>query len=160
MMREHRNRHGRVMAVAYVLSMIAVGGCAKYRLQGVVVIGDAGAVLVVDHDDPRLDQIGLSGAVLDLTMDPNSLRPTSFGPSMTDERGRFDITIDQLGAGFLEYELGILCRLNGYRSLSQNLPMPSSRRWLLVMMTKGRDTHPVGQDVLQETLEWKDRLLE
>ncbi len=140
--------------------MLAATGCGEYRLRGLVVEGDTAAVLVVDDDDPRLAQHGLSGAVIELTVEPNSLRPKSLGAAMTDDHGQFDMAIDQPGAGLLEYDIGILCRLDGYRSHYETLLLPGSNRRLLIIVHEGRGVNRAKGDLLQETLDLKDQLMD
>lgn len=137
----------------------ASAGCAPYRLQGVVVAGESAGVFPLDGDDPQLNRPGLAGAVLELTLDPSSMHPKPLGAVMTDQRGRFEFAVDHVGAGLLDYQLGILCRAEGYKSQWTQLSLPSGRRRLLIQMVEGRDTGPLRRNTLQETLEMSEHLL-
>ena len=81
--------------------------------------------MAVSRTDPRLQQTGIPDATVDLTLDPSTLRPIRVGTTITDEHGRFSIEVDQAGAGFLEYEAGVLCHVNGYGTVYQTLPLPT-----------------------------------
>ena len=133
-------------------------GCSEYRLRGLVVAGDVQRVLVVDKHDPRLDQEGLPDAVLDLTLDPSSMRPKRLGSGMTDARGKFDIPIDAAGAGFLDYELSLLCSVEGYGSVYQIIQRPSGRRRLIVMLVKGGRSIEPTDDALTESMKIHQRV--
>ena len=149
-----------------MLTCLSTVGCGAYRLRGTILDGQLSAVLLVDHDDPRLKQVGLGGAVIELTLDPNSMHPRPLGAAMTGRDGEFDIPIDQAGAGVLEYQLGIMCRLDGYRTIWQIIQLPSSKRQLLIIMTPGPhgapgpSRVPPNQDILKDTLQMQDRWLE
>lgn len=142
-----------------LLGFLSGQGCTEYRLSGTVATGRLPAVLVVDNDDPRLNQLGVEGAVIELTLDPRSLRPRSLGAGQTDGTGQFDIPIDQAGAGVLDYQLGILCRLEGHQSIWQIVPMPSTKRRLLIMMAPGHNRHSPTGNRLNEVLKIQQRLL-
>jgi len=115
--------------------------------------------MLVDHDDPRLNELGLEGAVIELTLDPASLRPRPLGAGQTDDMGRFDIPIDQAGVGVLDYQLGILCRLDGHRPVWQVVPIPPAKRRLLIMMVRGPDRRSRTGDGLNEMLKMQQRHL-
>lgn len=150
-------RFRRFTALALVAG--AVCGCQTYRLQGTVVPGLMPAVIEVEPRDPRLAQRGLEGALIELTLDPSSMRPVALGIIEADDLGRFDIPLEQAGVGFLEYDLGILCRAPGHMATYQVISVPPAGRQLLVLMARGRDTGPPAPDVLRETLELKEQLL-
>ena len=115
---------------------------------------------MLDPRDKHLRRTGLGGAYLELTLDPSSLSPLVMGTVMTDERGRFKKKIDQTGAGLLEYELGLLCRSPGHRSLYQTMPLPGSKKWMLIVLAPGRDTTTGPRDLLEETLRMAEPYLD
>ncbi|MDX1681498.1 MAG: hypothetical protein R3336_00125 [Phycisphaeraceae bacterium] len=140
----------RLVLVGFALWL---GGCAPYQLQGVVKSGPGSTVMVVDRDDDRLDSDGMAGAVVELTLDPNSLSPKRVGAAVTDDQGRFTITVGETGAGFLEYEAGLLVRMDGHKTVWQTLPLPSSRQAVVILMEPGAAGNPRPRDIIEETLE-------
>lgn len=148
--------------LALGLAVALLSGCESYRLRGAVVEGTIPGVWVVSQDDPRLAQTaaggGIPGATLEFTIDPASIRPRKLPATVSDDAGRFELPVDQGGAGFLEYELGVLCRGTGYRAVWQLIDMPASRKRLLIVMTPGRDTYQSPTDLTQETLEMGKKL--
>jgi len=87
-------------------------------------------------------------------LDPATLAPEEVGGAVTDAQGRFRIPVKALGAGFLEYELGMHVRAKGFQTLWQTLPMPGRGRRVLVVVTPGHpgDAGP-PPDIVEETLE-------
>ena len=128
------------------------GGCSEYRLRGIVIAGDVQRVLVVDDTDPSLEQHGLSGAVIDLTLDPRSLSPKPLPSGMTDAQGRFNIPIDVAGASLLNYELSLMCSLQGYGCTYQEIQKPAGNRRLVIVMVRGARPQGPPQDALRESL--------
>lgn len=147
------------LRLVILLGLLSGQGCTEYRLGGTVATGRLPAVLVVDDNDPRLNQFGIEGAVIELTLDPTSLRPRPLGAGQTDGTGQFDIPIDQAGAGILDYQLGILCRLEGHQSVWKVVPMPSSKRRLLIIMAPGHNRHAPTGHRLNEVQKIQQRLL-
>ena len=134
-------------------------GCSEYRLRGIVISGDVQRVLVVDDTNPSLEQGGLIGAVIDLTLDPRSLKPRPLLSGMTDAQGRFDIPIDVVGAGLLEYELSLMCSLKGYGCTYQEIQKPAGNRRLVVVMVKGGRSQGPPRDPLRDSLRIHDQLM-
>lgn len=151
-----RGRRMRFGGVALLVCVMAVGGCG-YRLRGTVIEATTSAVLVVDQDDPRLTEPGLPGAVVSLTLDPGHLNAKNLGAHATDMNGRFDVPIGQ-GAGFLEYQLELLCWLSGYQSAQQRLALPGGTKQLLILMAPGQDSYRPGPDILDESLRIEKQL--
>ena len=141
-----------------VLCIFALSGCAGYRLQGVVVEGQTPAILLVDKNDSRLKQEGLSGAVVQVTIDPHEMNPKTLAPTPSDERGRFETPVGEVGAGMLEYQAAIVCRLAGYQASAQEMPLPPSDKRLLIIMAPGADTYHPAPDIWNETMEMKRQL--
>jgi len=141
------------------IGVLASIGCQPYQLTGMVTAGAKPEALAVSADDARFKTFGLEGANVEVTIDPLSMQPRVIGVFSTDRDGRFEIPIDALGAGFLEYELAICCRAEGYQTVYQTIQMPSRRKKLLIVMVAGRDTYEPKKDILKETQKLADELL-
>ncbi|MEE9213113.1 MAG: hypothetical protein V3U29_10720 [Phycisphaeraceae bacterium] len=137
--------------------LAAVSGCG-YRLRGTVLEGTTPAVLLVENDDPRLSEPGLGGAVLTLTLDPDRLSAKHLGSHQTNVNGQFDVPINEMGAGFLEYDVGLLCRLAGHRAVQHHMRLPGSNKRLLIIMAQGKDMYKPKPDILGETMRFHEQM--
>ena len=147
------------LVLPLAIGVLVSVGCQPYQLTGVVMAGAKARVMAVSADDERLAIFGLDGATVDVTVDPSSMQPRMIGVFSTDRDGRFEIPVDALGAGFLEYELAVCCRAEGYQTVYQTIQMPSRRKRLLIVMVAGRDTYEPTKDILEETQKLADELL-
>ena len=153
---------GRAVAAALiVLAALLSAGCASYRLQGKVIEGGTPAVLVVEKDDPRLNEPGIAGTVLEVTIDPNRLSASDAGADVSDLQGEFAIPIGEFGAGLLEYDARVIARLRGYQTTNRTIRLPGSNKRLLVILSPGQDngSAPAKQNVIDETLKWSEPYL-
>ncbi|MBI1335952.1 MAG: hypothetical protein GC164_03210 [Phycisphaera sp.] len=143
-----------LVAMAFaLLALSGLAGCESYRLAGVVMGGDPSTVVVVGKGDGRLLAPGLGGATIEFTIDPTSMHPQKLATVIADDQGHFEVPVDVSGAGFLEYELGVLCRLPGYRTLWTTLDMPASGKRLVLVMKPGRDSYSPQKNLIDETME-------
>lgn len=141
----------------FMVSM-SVMGCGSYHLAGTVIEGAQPAVLVVDKNDKRLDQPGINSASLMFTIDPDSLNAKRLPMDISDGGGKFSSPVGEPGAGFLEYELFILCRAVGYNSASRKMKLPGGNKRLLIVLSPGTDTYKPKRDILDETIDMGHKL--
>lgn len=116
-------------------------GCETYKLRGRVTSGDATYIALVDDNDPRL-QTGdaIAGVVLRLQTDPGKLNRKFVGQGLTDGKGEFAIPVDEVGAGFLEYDVAIDARRSGYESTESFFRLPPSDKRVLIVLRPGKPT--------------------
>ncbi len=131
-----------------------LAGCSQYQMRGVVIEGAVSAIRVVDEDDPRLTQEpGLPLAVIEVTLDPDRLSRKHFPRTLSDVDGTFAVTIDEPGAGYLEYAVRVVVRRTGHNSAIQDLQVPGPKQRLLVTLVNGEDKYkPEPPDIMDETL--------
>ena len=141
-----------LLSVPSLLFLLTVGGCSYY-LQGVVVAGPMGGMVVLEKDDPRLTEPGLAGATLDLSLDPAQASTKELGMHQTDDGGKFRVPVKEVGAGVLIYEIDVLCRRRGYSSVHKQMPLPGSSKRLLIIMSRGVERSRRPRDVIEESLE-------
>lgn len=134
-----------VLCLAAVSSSLLLGGCAAYKLQGTVIEGKQSQIMVVNQSDPRLAQRGLGGVAITVTQSPKSLGRKVVGRGQSDGRGHFSIPISTFGAGFLEYQMGILARRSAHRPAVRDMLLPGSDKRLLIEMAPGHNQLS-GQD--------------
>ncbi len=140
----------RLAAWLTLLLLSGLGGCGPYTVRGTVIAGNASMVTLVKAGDPRLDLAGLDGAVLELRLDPRSLGSESLGGTATQTDGSFEMPLDVFGAGFLEYELGVLARSPGYNSAEGVVKMPGPKQRLLIILARGADRYQPKDDPLKD----------
>lgn len=143
-------------------ALLLLGGCGggAYRLQGVVLEGASAGVFVVDSSDARLSEQGIPGAVVQGTIDPDTLRRKPQGSVQTDSRGRFALPVSEIGAGMLEYKLGIFARAPGHAPAEEIIALPSSSRRVIVVLPRGKDPGRGPEDVLEETIRQGKQLMD
>lgn len=145
----------KVTLAILLLTVLAAGGCASYKLRGTVIEAKESRILVVNADDPRLNQRGLGGVSIKVTQDPESLGRKKVGEGESDGQGRFAISISSFGAGFLEYPMAILARRQGHTPAIVHMQLPGSGRRLLIELAPGQDSATGvgdGSDLLNNTL--------
>lgn len=125
--------------VALLVAALALTGCNSYTLQGRVVAGDISYAAVVDADDPRLAEPGISGASIRLETDPSRISREVVGETVSGADGSFSIPFRKVGGGVLMYDVGITVRRNGYQPATLQFKLPPGARRLLVIMTPGPD---------------------
>jgi hypothetical protein len=125
--------------IALFVVALALPGCNSYTLEGRVVAGDISYAAVVDGDDPRLADQGISGASIRLETDPNRLSREVVGETVTSSDGSFRIPFKKVGGGVLMYDVGITVRRDGYQPATLQFRLPPGAKRLLVMMAPGPD---------------------
>lgn len=139
--------------------MLPAGGCASGRIEGVVTSGAFADLRVVSAAELERQPQGVSNAMVTLLIDPSRPGSKRVGPVRTDHNGRFSIRTDVVGAGFLEYELGVLVQAEGLSRFYDQIPMPGSGRKLLVVMSDGPDglrrSPPIDDDIDSMLQQWE-----
>lgn len=126
-------------------------GCGTHRLQGIVLDGPRPGIYIVEPDDPRMSELGIADATVELTLDPVSLRPTSLGKTITRSNGTFNIPIDAAGVGFLEYDISLYVRSRGFMPVDSGpMALPPDGKRLLIVMAAGKDKPRDGENLLDE----------
>ena len=139
------------LTVVLALGTMTACGCGQYALQGRVIEGATPSVQVVSTDDGRLDSgRPIHGAMVQFTLDPRRLNYKSLGVATTGYDGRFSLSVDEFGAGFLEYELGVLAREPKHRHVEDTVKMPGKSRMLLITLPPGRDFYQEPEDPIRD----------
>ncbi len=143
----------RLLSLAVLL--LTLPACSTYKLQGTTIIGNRAGVFIVDADDPRLRGDIVDDSTVEVTIDASSLRPKPLPLTPTDDKGKFELEIDEPGAGVLEYTAGILARAPKFQHVYQEVKLPSAGKRVLIVMTPGRDTYQPKEDLYKESETFK-----
>lgn len=136
-------------------STVGLCGCGTYQMRGVVVEGAVSMIRIVDEDDPRLlEGHGLPMATIDATLDAERLHRKQLTRDISDVDGTFSVSVDEAGAGYLDYYARVVVRRVGYDTAVQDIRIPGPHQRLLVTLARGQDSYkPEAPDVVDETLE-------
>ena len=129
----------------------ALTGCSPYALRGKVIDGPASAVLIVDQNDPRLARPGLANAAVEVTVDPQSLGRKVLPPELAGGDGSFAVTIDEFGAGALEYDARLVVQHKGFHTTHDVIRIPGGNKRVLVILAPGPDRYVRPDDPLGES---------
>lgn len=151
-----------VRLFACAIAMLLLGGCGGggYRLQGVVIEGSSPGIFIVDSNDVRLTEPGIPGAVVQGTIDPDTLRRKPQGSVQTDTRGRFALPVGEIGAGMLEYKIGVFARAPGHAPAEDIFDLPKSSKRILVVLPRGKDPGRAPEDFMGETIRQGKQLMD
>lgn len=123
-----------------MVALVALlGGCSPYVLRGKVVGGGRSTVTVVEAGGPELAGRGIEQAAVQLMLDPRSGGRQMLGTVFTDEAGRFEMPVEALGAGTLEYELLVIARHPGRAPAEAVIDLPGRGKRVLARLAEGRD---------------------
>lgn len=140
-----------LLLIACGLTAVLLTGCGGGTiLRGKVVSGPQSMVMVVPGDDPRLAGPGIDGVTVALTLDPRSLGRKPLGDGVSYGDGTFAIPINEFGAGLLEYEIGVLARIEGREHAEGFFKLPPGGQRVLIVMAKGADTYREFEDPRSE----------
>ena len=117
-----------------------LAGCA-YRLEGKVVEGLNGAQ-VTDAANADAQRGGIPGASVELIRDPQRPTRQRVAQANADKNGRFVLTVDSFGAGWMQEQWELRVRRSGYENIQEEIDLPShpDGQLLLVGLTRGRST--------------------
>lgn len=148
----------RICTQLLLMVSLLAAGCSSYQLSGTVIEGAQSAILVVNKNDKRLDLPGINSASLMFTIDPDSLNSKTLPIDISDGGGKFATPVGEPGAGFLEYDLLILCRAAGYASASRKMKLPGGNKRLLIVLSPGADGYKPKRDIVNETIDMGHQL--
>lgn len=147
--------------------MVSLTGCGSspYVLRGRVLEGTGVQVTEVSKRDPRMRRDGNltgSGAVVSLTLDPDSLNAQRLPQAIADREGFFEVPVRATGAGLLLYDIRVIVQRGGSVTADDVLPLPNRGRRLFVTLPPGTSKPPDAEkpDLIQETLDMGRPMLE
>jgi hypothetical protein len=135
-----------------VIGLAAATGCGTYTISGAVVSGDTNAMIFVTSDDARLREPPLANVRLTVQRDPDKLSRKLVATDLSDASGRFTITIDEFGTGWMDEKWLIRATKNGFETTSALYELTPERKKLslLVIMRPGLSVIPQEDEDLME----------
>jgi len=128
----------RLCSIALVLFSLCSTACT-YKLHGRVIQGDTSYIAVVDKSDPRLNEHGIEGVRLHVQLDPGKLNRKTVCREVSSTDGAFTLPVDEIGAGFLEYDVGVFARRSGFSPAEGSFRLPPGNKRVIIVMTRGED---------------------
>lgn len=135
-----------LMAPLLLLVGSLLTGCSAPRLEGIVVPGQMAVVAVVDKDDSRMEQVGIPGAHVRVTLTGNG---QTLVDTTTNEQGRFSIATrgQQLARGMVR----VVVTAEGYARLDKTTHLRSYNRSLYLTMLRAPGYQPPDLPPASET---------
>ena len=143
------------MPITRTIVMLVLSVCSTactYTLRGRVIEGDTSYVAVVDKSDPRLNENGIEGVRLHVQLDPGKLNRKTVCREVSSMDGAFALPVDEIGAGVLEYDVGVFARRAGYSPAEGSFRLPPSGKRIIIVLMRGRD-YDQGESLEDE---WSD----
>lgn len=110
----------------------SLAGCTTPRLEGIVVPGQMSVVAVVDNDDSRLEQVGIPGAHVLVTLTGNG---QTLVDTTTDGQGRFSVSTS--GSQLARGSVRVVVTADGYARVDKTTHLRSYTRSLYITMLRG-----------------------
>lgn len=143
----------RLIAFASLGAATVLAACSPYTVTGRVVRGDSSYMLLVEEGDPRLDEPGLPGVQMKLTVDPGKIERKVVAQEVSGPSGEVSLPVDELGAGLLDFTVGVIARKPGFSPAEGTFMLPKGGRTrLLIIMAPGRDSEPSWESQTTEDL--------
>ncbi|HEB60267.1 MAG TPA: hypothetical protein ENJ06_00420 [Phycisphaeraceae bacterium] len=139
----------RLLILLFLSGLLPAAGCQP-MIRGKVIAGDVNFIALVDADDSRLEQPGLSDVNISFTSDPDSLGRKDLGSVVSDGTGGFTFTVNLPAAGLAKYELAALARHPGYMPTRGKFILPGDEKRLLIYMKPGKDNYTEPENLEDE----------
>lgn len=123
-----------IARAALIALCVAPAACSTFQLRGKVVEGEISYIAVVEEDDPRLAEPGIHAASVELWNDPTRLNRELIGQVMSDQTGAFSIPVEEVGAGFLIYDVGVKASRPEFVPTELNFRLPPQDKRILIML--------------------------
>jgi hypothetical protein len=136
-----------------LIGYASAAGCSTYTIHGNVIAGAVGEMTFVGPNDSRLREPPLVNARISVQRDPEKLSRHMVGTDLTDAHGRFVITLDEFGAGWMDEQWLIRATKPGYKTMSAMYELTSDKKKkrLVIIMAPGlSQVPPEDEDLLEQ----------
>ncbi len=127
-----------------------LSGCGGYVLKGRVVEGAGGDIAFVAPDDLRLSEPGLADARITVERDPGRLSAHVAASGVSDLDGRFAISLDAFGAGWMDERWRIEAIKPGFARTSSLQRLDSATRDMRLLIILAPGFSEPREDLLQQ----------
>jgi hypothetical protein len=137
---------------ALVLGFVAAAGCSSYVIKGTVIPGAVSDMIFVESNDSRLREPPLTNVRITVQRNPDDLSRQMVGTDISDAHGRFVITLDEFGAGWMDEVWLLRATKAGFKTTSSRhrLDADKKKQRLLVIMAPGLSSGPQDEEDLME----------
>jgi hypothetical protein len=134
---------------------LAAAGCGTYVIKGTVISGSVSDMTFVGYGDQRLREPPLANVRITVQRDPDRGSRHMAGTDLTDIHGRFVVSLDEFGAGWMDEEWLVRATKPGFESASSMLRLNTNTKKLrlLVIMAPGFSPPPREDEDLMEQYE-------
>ncbi|MHC4140561.1 MAG: hypothetical protein ACYSUF_01335 [Planctomycetota bacterium] len=136
----------------FLIGFTTATGCSSYVIKGTVISGSVSDMLFVESNDSRLREPPLTNVRLTVQRNPDDLNRQMAGTDISDAHGRFVITLDEFGTGWMDEVWLIRATKGGFKTASsrQRLDAEKKQLRLLVIMAPGLSSAPQEEEDLME----------
>ncbi len=131
---------------------VAAAGCSTYVIKGNVISGAISDMSFVSPGDSRLGEPPLANVRITVQRDPDRLSRHMVGTDLSDAHGRFVVSLDELGTGWMDEQWLIRASKPGFKTASSMPRLDPDRKnmRLLIIMAPGLSPAPREDDDLME----------
>ena len=137
--------------------VVSGAGCSAYVLQGRVIEGVSSEMTFVGADDPRLWDTTVGNVRITVHRDPDRLSRRLVATDVSDARGRFVISLQEFGAGWMQEQWLIRASKTGFQTAVSmprlNQGMKDMR--LLIILAPGASQDPREEDLIEESRRYR-----
>lgn len=144
----------RVWLALPLMTLLSLGGCNAYVLQGQVVRGAASAVELVYAGDERLSAPPVGGVQVRVTRDPLTMNRKLAGSARTDAGGDFTIIMDGFGTGWMQEQWLVQAVAPGHQNAETMMELPAKNsKWRVLITLAPGVSEPIRDSDIMEDLE-------
>jgi len=143
----------------FLIGFVTATGCSSYVIKGTVISGSVSDIFFVESNDSRLREPPLTNVRVTVQRNPDDLSRQMAGTDVSDAHGRFVITLDEFGTGWMDEVWLIRATKGGFKSASSKprLDADKKKQRLLVIMAPGLSSAPQDEeeDLMEEYREYR-----
>ena len=136
----------------FLIGFLTATGCSSYVIKGTVIAGSVSDMNFVESNDSRLREPPLTNVRITVQRNPDELSRQMAGTDVSDAHGRFVITLDEFGTGWMDEVWLIRATKGGFKSAAskQRLDANKKKQRLLIIMAPGLSGDPPEEEDLME----------
>ncbi|MHC4274801.1 MAG: carboxypeptidase-like regulatory domain-containing protein [Planctomycetota bacterium] len=138
--------------VLCLAGLVTAPGCSTYVIKGTVISGGVSDMVFVPQGDARLREPPVASARITVQRNPDKLSRTMAGTDLSDAYGRFVVSLDEFGAGWMDEKWLIQATKPGFKTATARprLEPHTKKMRLLVILAPGLSTPAAGDEDLME----------